>query len=80
MRLFVQLPMKTRSIAMSSMRVPAARPMYSSARSSPSSLRLGDAPGDRHCLAGLVPQVTCGAGAEASTRTSASKLAPGSEG
>ena len=55
------------------MRVPGRRPMYSSARSLALVARLGGS-GTRPVIGtvcpGFVPQVTCGASADASTRTS----------
>ncbi len=78
MRELVHDPMKTRSNLMSSIGVPASNPMYCSARSSPSLPGVGiDAVTGATC-AGLVPQLTIGLIAEASTTTSWSKCAPSS--
>ena len=75
MRALVQEPMKTRSMAISSIGVPAVSAMYSSARaadsrSAPSakSSGLGTASVTGTDCAGLVPQVTYG------TRSAASMM------
>ncbi len=78
MREFVHEPMKTRSRRMSCIGVPACRSMYTSARSSPSVAGSGTRSVTGTTWAGLVPQLTIGLSASASTTTSRSKLAPSS--
>ena len=85
-RLLVQEPMKTTSTLAEAMGCPASRPMYSRARTTAARLSgLGKASGEGATpvtgitSSGLVPQVTRGAMAEASIRTSRSKTASGSE-
>ena len=85
MRLLVQEPMKTASTWMSFIGVPAARSMYSRARSAAErsfasamaagsgTASLSDTP-----WPGLVPQVTNGSSSFASRNTSASKTASSS--
>ena len=77
-REFVHEPMNTRSSRISWSGVPASRPMYFSARSSPSERGSGTASVTGATIAGFVPHVTWGESAPASTTTSLSKLAPGS--
>ena len=76
MRALVQEPRKTRSMAMSSIAVPARSPMYSRARSaarwSASSANdpgSGTRPVTGTTIPGLVPQVTKGASAPSKTST-----------
>src|SRR3954447_12596084 len=78
MRLLVQEPMKTRSRRISVIGVPGSSAMYSRARSSPASCGSGTASVTATTISGVVPQVTCGLSALASTTTSRSKGAPSS--
>ena len=77
-REFVHEPMKIRSSGISRIGVPGSSAMYFSARSSPSVLGSGTAPVTGATIPGVVPHVTWGESAEASTSTSRSKVAPGS--
>ena len=77
-REFVHEPMNTRSSVISCIGVPASRPMYFSARSSPSPRGSGTASVTGTTIPGVVPQVTSGESALASTSISLSKLAPSS--
>ena len=86
MRELVHEPINTVSTLMSRMAVPAARPMYSSARAMvsfcvASSVSSGDGSfaSIPSTWPGLVPQVTCGVSFEASMTTSLSHFAPSSE-
>ena len=58
--------------------MPGSSAMYSSARSSPSLAGSGTALVTPTTIPGVVPQVTCGEIAPASTTISLSKLAPSS--
>src|SRR5919202_1655800 len=78
MREFVHEPMNTRSSGISRIGVPGSRPMYFSARSSPSDRGSGTASVTGATMAGVVPHVTWGDSDEASTTSSLSKRAPGS--
>src|ERR1035437_8717175 len=86
-RPLVQEPIKTRSTATSTKGVPAFRPMYSRARSSPlRSCSLSVAAGSGTVavigatIPGLVPQLTYGTSFAASITSSRSNFAPGSVG
>ncbi len=74
MRELVHEPTNTRSSLISWIGVPASRPMYSSARRSPSSCGSGTAALTPVTIAGLVPQLTWGEISAASIVTSVSKL------
>ena len=78
MRELVHEPMKTRSSGISRIGVPGARSMYFRARSSPSLLGSGTSPVTGATISGVVPQVTCGEIADASTSISRSNAAPSS--
>ena len=78
MREFVQEPMNTRSRRISSIGVPGWRSMYLSARSVVSDEASGTASVTETTIPGFVPQVTCGASAEASTSATLSNSAPSS--
>src|SRR6202789_1218371 len=87
MRALVHEPMKTRSIASSSMALPGSSAMYSSARSQARRsasewLEAGSGTRSVTCttIPGLVPQVTKGARSSAWSTSSRSKLAPASVG
>ena len=77
-RPLVHEPMKTRSMAISSIGVPGVSAIYSSARSArrsvsaPASAGFGTRPVIGATMPGLVPQVTCGASAAASILTTRS--------
>src|SRR4051812_33615645 len=77
-RLFVQEPMNTRSRRMSVIAVPGWSAMYFSARCSVSVLGSGTRSVTGTTWAGVVPHVTSGESAEASTRISLSNVAPSS--
>src|SRR3954453_7521916 len=79
MRLFVHEPMKTRSSRISVIGVPGSSAMSSSARSAPPSFGSGTVSVTATTIPGVVPQVTCGLSALASTTISRSKVAPSSE-
>src|SRR4029453_3473503 len=87
MRLLVQEPMKTRLTGVPSSGAPGVSPMYASARStlwrragSPTCAGSGTCPVIGSASCGLVPHVTVGAMAAASSLTSRSKTASESDG
>src|SRR4051812_5180597 len=75
-RLFVHEPMNTRSSRMSVIAVPGSSAMYLSARCSVSVCGSGTCSVTGTTCAGVVPHVTSGESADASTRISLSKPAP----